>query len=159
MTPRADPFALGRFVAAQDPVFERVLGELKAGRKTSHWMWFVFPQIEGLGSSAMSRHYAIGSLAEARAYLDHPLLGSRLRRCVEILLFHEGLGASDIFGSPDDRKLHSSMTLFAKAAPREPLFSQALARYFHAEPDRSTLARLGHDPQLPPMMGSTSPVM
>ncbi|WP_315923532.1 DUF1810 domain-containing protein [Mesorhizobium sp. SP-1A] len=138
----ADPFDLERFVEAQDAVVDKVLAELRQGRKTSHWMWFVFPQIAGLGMSAMSQRYAISSLGEARAYLDHPVLGSRLRDCVGILLGVTGGSAHDIFGSPDDRKLHSSLTLFQQAAPDEPLFRQALERYFGGEPDRATLERL-----------------
>src|ERR1700753_2225748 len=104
---------LDRFVDAQDGGYERALGELRAGRKTSHWMWFVFPQIKGLGFSAMARRYAIASLEEARAYLDHPILGDRLRDCTELVLLHRDSSARQIFGSPDDLKFHSSMTLFA----------------------------------------------
>jgi uncharacterized protein (DUF1810 family) len=142
MAQTGDPYELERFVTAQDPVFARVLAELKQGRKTSHWMWFVFPQIAGLGSSAMAQRFAISSLAEARAYLDHPLLGSRLGQCVTILLDVEGRNAHDIFGSPDDMKFHSSLTLFSRAAPRESLFRTALDRYFSGRPDQATLDRL-----------------
>jgi uncharacterized protein (DUF1810 family) len=137
-----DPYDLERFVAAQDPVFDRALVELQQGRKTSHWMWFVFPQIAGLGFSAMSQRYAIASLDEARAYLAHPTLGPRLRRCVEILLGLEGRSAREIFGSPDDVKLHSSLTLFATAAPDEPLLAQAIERYFEGKADQATLDQL-----------------
>ncbi len=137
-----DPFDLVRFVRAQDPVIASVRAELKDGRKVSHWMWFVFPQIAGLGMSAMSRRYAISSLNEARAYLAHPVLGPRLRECVEILLELQGLSAHDIFGSPDDRKLRSSLTLFEQAAPGEMLFSRALERYFGGNRDSATLERL-----------------
>ncbi len=142
MPEAADPYDLARFVRAQDPVFEGVCRELENGRKTSHWMWFVFPQIAGLGASAMSARFAISSPDEARAYLAHPVLGPRLRRCVSILLGLTGLSAYEIFGSPDDRKLHSSITLFELAAPGEKLFSQALDRYFEGVPDKATLERL-----------------
>lgn len=138
----SDPFDLQRFVTAQAPVYERVRTELQHGRKTSHWMWFVFPQIAGLGSSATSRRYAIASLGEARTYLAHPVLGSRLRECVQILLGHQVLSANDIFGSPDDLKLHSSLTLFCQAAQEEPLFGQALDRFFGGRFDPATFSRL-----------------
>lgn len=138
----ADPFDLARFVRAQGPVFSQVRAELRQGRKASHWMWFVFPQIAGLGASAMSQRYAISSLAEARAYLAQPVLGPRLKECVAILLEGTGGSAHDIFGSPDDRKLHSSLTLFHQAAPDEPLFGRALERFFGGRPDPATLARL-----------------
>ena len=142
VTERDDPHDLERFVAAQAPVFGQVLEELGQGRKATHWMWFVFPQIAGLGLSAMSRRYAIASLEEAQAYLAHPVLGPRLRQCTGILLGIEGLSARAIFGSPDDMKLHSSMTLFARAAPEEALFGQVLDRYFDGKPDLATLERL-----------------
>lgn len=138
----SDPFNLERFVTAQDPVYHQVRAELQSGRKRSHWMWFVFPQIAGLGSSPTSRQYAIASLDEARAYLAHPVLGGRLRECVRIVIAHPGLSAHDIFGSPDDLKLHSSLTLFAAAAPEEPLFGDALERHFSGRPDAATLSRL-----------------
>ena len=137
-----DPYDLERFVGAQAPVFERALGELEAGRKRTHWMWFVFPQIAGLGSSPMAQRFAIGSLDEARAYLAHPLLGERLRRCTDAMNRHTGLSALAILGSPDDVKFRSSMTLFARAAPEERRFQDALARYFDGEPDAATLDRL-----------------
>ena len=142
MAGRDDPHDLERFAIAQAPVFQHVLGELRRGRKATHWMWFVFPQIAGLGSSAVSRRYAIASLEEARAYLAHPVLGPRLRECVGILLDLDGLSAHAIFGSPDDMKLHSSLTLFAQAAPDETLFRKALDRYFAGRPDQATLERL-----------------
>lgn len=138
----ADPFDLERFVAAQDAVIGRVFKELEQGRKTSHWMWFVFPQIAGLGSSAMAQRYAIASMEEARAYLAHPLLGARLRRCVHLLIDLKGRSAHAIFGSPDDRKLHSSLTLFAQAAPGDSLYAQALDRFFEGRQDPATLALL-----------------
>ena len=132
---------LGRFVEAQAPVHDRALAELKAGRKQSHWMWFVFPQITGLGRSPMAQHYAIQNLAEARAYLAHPLLGTRLRECIRAVLDVEGKTAREIFGSPDDLKFRSSMTLFAHAAPGEELFRAALEKYFDGE-DQLTVEKL-----------------
>lgn len=142
MTSATDPYDLDRFVRAQDPVIANVRSELRQGRKTSHWMWYVFPQIAGLGMSPMSQRFAISSLDEARAYLGHPVLGRRLKECVTILLGLQEGSAHAIFGSPDDRKLHSSLTLFSRAAPGEPLFDQALARFFDGKPDPETLRRL-----------------
>lgn len=133
---------LQRFVAAQEGVYERALGELRAGRKRTHWMWFVFPQLAGLGFSATAQHYAIADLAEARAYLADPLLGQRLRRCAEALLAHEGLGAREIFGSPDDLKLRSSMTLFVRVAERDSVFGRVLERYYGGAEDPRTLELL-----------------
>jgi len=133
---------LGRFVEAQAPVHDRALTELKAGRKQSHWMWFVFPQIAGLGRSPMAQHYAIQNLAEARAFLAHPLLGARLRECTQAVLDVEGKTAHEIFGSPDDLKFRSSMTLFAHAAPGEELFRAALEKYFDGEEDALTVDKL-----------------
>jgi uncharacterized protein (DUF1810 family) len=137
-----DIFNLERFLQAQNPVFPTVREELRKGRKQTHWMWFVFPQIAGLGSSAMSQRYAIGSLAEAVAYLAHPVLGRRLRECTALVLAVPDRSAHAIFGSPDDVKFHSSMTLFAQAAPDEALFHEALQKYFGGAPDGATLARL-----------------
>jgi len=136
----ADPFDLERFVVAQAPVIERVRTELAAGRKRSHWMWFVFPQIAGLGHSPMAQHYAIASLAEARAYLAHPLLGARLRECTGFVLATHGKTVHDIFGSPDDLKFRSCMTLFAEAAPDEELFAAALSKYFSGVADAATVS-------------------
>lgn len=133
---------LARFVAAQDPIIDRALAELRAGRKRSHWMWFVFPQIAGLGHSDMARRYAIASLGEARAYLAHPVLGPRLEACTRAVLSLEDRSVCDIFGFPDDRKFHSSMTLFAHAAPANDLFRDALNKYFGGEWDKATLERL-----------------
>jgi uncharacterized protein (DUF1810 family) len=133
---------LERFVEAQAPVYDRALEELKAGRKQSHWMWFVFPQIAGLGHSPMAQHYAIQNLAEARAYLAHPLLGARLRQCTQAVIAVEGKSAHDIFGSPDDLKFRSCLTLFAHALPDEPLFRAALDKYFGGEADALTLEKL-----------------
>jgi len=130
-------YDLQRFVAAQeqDGSYEQALGELRAGRKTSHWMWFIFPQRSGLGHSAISQRYAIGSLEEARAYSEHPVLGPRLVECSQALLGHEGLSAQEILGGIDAVKLRSSMTLFSTAAPEQTTFTQVLERYFDGEPD------------------------
>ena len=133
---------LARFVTAQDGVIARALAELKAGHKQSHWMWFVFPQIAGLGHSAMAQRYAIADLDEARAYLAHPVLGPRLKQCTEAVLAIEGKSAHAIFGSPDDLKFRSSMTLFAAAAAEEPHFRAALDKYFAGQGDALTLNRL-----------------
>ena len=135
---------LEQFVIAQDAgeTYASALAELRAGRKTSHWMWFVFPQIAGLGTSTMSRRYAISSLEEARRYLTHPVLGPRLEQCAHILLELSHRSAQDIFGSIDARKLRSSMTLFARAAPESPLFRDVLDRYFDGVPDEATDAHL-----------------
>lgn len=138
----SDVFDLRRFVEAQAPVYEQVRRELAAGRKTSHWMWFIFPQIRGLGHSPTALLFAIGSIAEASAYLEHPVLGQRLRECTALVNAVEGKSASQIFGSPDDLKFRSSMTLFAAAAPDESTFQQALEKYFGGEPDRLTLGKL-----------------
>jgi uncharacterized protein (DUF1810 family) len=135
-----DPFDLQRFATAQAPVLDAVLAELAAGRKRSHWMWFVFPQLRGLGTSSMAQHYGITSLDEARAYLAHPVLGPRLRECCALVLQVEGRSANEIFGSPDDMKFRSCVTLFGLAAPDEPLFGQALDQYYGGVPDPRTLA-------------------
>lgn len=136
------PYNLERFVTAQAPAYGRVCEELGDGRKKSHWMWFIFPQVAGLGVSAMARTFAISSRAEAEAYLQHPILGPRLIECTKLVNRIEGRSAFDIFGSPDDLKFRSSMTLFAEAAPDEPAFKKALQKYFAGEPDRRTLDRL-----------------
>lgn len=138
-----DPYDLQRFVTAQSGVYERALAELRRGRKESHWMWFVFPQIAGLGHSPTAQTYAIRSLDEARAYLAHPVLGPRLRQCAGTANAVEGRTAHDIFGSPDDLKFRSSMTLFAAAAPEEPAFRQALQQYFAGAGDPRTMEKLG----------------
>ena len=131
---------LERFVQAQDQgTYDRALAELRAGHKTSHWMWFVFPQIAGLGRSPTAQRYAIESLDEARAYLDHPVLGPRLRECAAALTEHGGSTAEDILGGIDAMKLRSSMTLFALAAPGEELFDRVLEQYFGGDPDEATL--------------------
>lgn len=128
---------LGRFVAAQAPVYSRVVAELAAGRKQSHWMWFIFPQVAGLGFSAMAQRYAIGSIAEAEAYLAHPILGGRLLECTRLVQAVTGKTILAILGSPDDLKFRSSMTLF-DAVSHEPVFAQALAKYFGGETDQAT---------------------
>ncbi|PQA85489.1 DUF1810 domain-containing protein [Hyphococcus luteus] len=139
---------LDRFVEAQDPVIDRALEELRAGRKQSHWMWFVFPHIAGLGRSPMAQKYALASLDEARAYLAHPILGPRLHEATEAVLIHcdqngrPNRSIHEIFGSPDDLKFHSSMTLFHKAAPDDLLFAQALDAFFDGVEDEETLKRL-----------------
>jgi uncharacterized protein (DUF1810 family) len=136
----ADPYDLRRFVAAQDAggIYDRAVAELSAGRKTGHWMWFVFPQIAGLGMSPTARHFAIGSVAEAQAYLGHQVLGPRLTRCAAILAQTSGRTAEQIFGGIDAMKLRSSMTLFGHADPGEPLFGAVLGQYFGGEPDPLT---------------------
>ena len=134
-----DPFRLERFVAAQsNGVHARALEELRAGRKASHWMWFVFPQVAGLGSSPTSKHYAIGSLAEARAYLAHPVLGPRLVECARAVCSHPDRTARQVMGSPDDVKLRSSMTLFSLATDADTVFQQVLDTFFAGEGDQRT---------------------
>jgi uncharacterized protein (DUF1810 family) len=138
----ADPYNLRRFVDAQNPVFEEVRSELRRGLKVSHWMWFIFPQIRGLGSSPVAEEFAIGSLDEAAAYLNHPVLGPRLRDCTRLVNSVEGRSIHQIFGFPDDLKFRSCMTLFARAAEDNQVFKDALRKYFSGEPDEMTLARL-----------------
>jgi uncharacterized protein (DUF1810 family) len=140
-----DSYDLTRYVAAQQPVFEHVCAEPAAGSKQTHWMWFVFPQLRGLGTSPLAERYGIGSLEEARAYLAHPLLGGRLRRCTQLVNTVEGRSAEAIFGYPDYLKFRSCMTLFALAAgPGERVFSEALAHYFAGEGDPLTRKLLAH---------------
>jgi len=134
--------ALERFVHAQQPVIGRVLAELRAGRKTSHWMWFVFPQIQGLGHSPMAQRFAIASRAEAEAYLQHPVLGPRLRECTALVNGIAGRGIEEIFGYPDHLKFHSCMTLFAHATGDNRVFIEALDKYFAGTEDPATLHRL-----------------
>ena len=141
MSDDPDPFNLQRFVDAQGGVYPHALAELKAGRKESHWIWFILPQIEGLGFSAMSARYSIGSLEEAVAYLEHPVLGARLRETVDALNALSGRSAREVFG-PDDVKFRSSLTLFHRAAPDDHRFSDALTKYFAGEQDTGTLQRL-----------------
>ncbi len=138
----ADPYDLHRFVDAQAPVFEQVLRELSAGRKTSHWMWFVFPQIEGLGSSEMAKRYAIRSKGEAQAYLDHELLGPRLQNCTALVNRIEGRSIQMIFGEPDDMKFHSSMTLFSQVSSTAEVFEAALEKFFQGRVYQATMTRL-----------------
>ncbi len=138
-----DPYDLMRFLSAQEPVFDRVLAELRSGQKRSHWMWFIFPQISGLGNSPTSRYYAIQSLEEALAYLNHPVLGPRLVQCAEILLGIEGRSASEIFDFPDDLKLRSSMTLFDRVMDSPSVFSRVLEKYYGGKQDEATLKILG----------------
>ena len=137
-----DPYDLQRFIEAQNSCFERVCGELREGRKQSHWMWFIFPQLQGLGRSPMAIRYAISSKQEAQAYLDHSILGPRLRHCTELVLSVEGRSIQHILGTPDDLKFRSSMTLFMTAASENTLFKAALEKYFAGEPDRLTIQRL-----------------
>ncbi len=137
-----DPFDLDRFISAQASIYGHALTELQGGRKRTHWMWFIFPQIEGLGHSETTMHYAIKSIDEARAYLKHPVLGSRLTECAEAVLAVEGRTASEIFPYPDDLKLKSSMTLFAAVADPESVFVRVLDKYFAGKRDERTLQLL-----------------
>ncbi|MFI4929510.1 MAG: DUF1810 domain-containing protein [Burkholderiales bacterium] len=138
----ADPFDLQRFVAAQAPMYVQVTAELAAGAKTSHWIWFVFPQLKDLGRSSTARHFGLASLAEAQAYEQHPLLGVRLRHCCGLLMALHGRSALQVFGSIDTLKLRSCLTLFERAAPHEPLFGQLLDKYYNGERDPATLQLL-----------------
>lgn len=135
-------FDFERFVQAQAPVYATAVAELRAGHKRTHWMWFIFPQIAGLGHSDMAQRYALASGDEAAAYLAHPLLGARLRECASIVASLDGRTAEDIFGHPDDLKFRSSMTLFADVAPDEGVFQACIDKYFDGEADDATLARL-----------------
>lgn len=138
----SDAFDLERFADAQRDIYEQALSEIRGGRKQSHWMWFVFPQLAGLGSSPTSRFYAIENIDEARAYLGHPILGKRLAECAEVVLAIEGKSASEIFGSPDDMKLQSCMTLFALASPAGSIYERVLDKFFAGEQDRETIRLL-----------------
>jgi uncharacterized protein (DUF1810 family) len=140
--PTPDPHHLQRFVDAQAPVFAQVLDELRSGHKRTHWMWFIFPQIAGLGSSPMAQVYAISGRQEAEAYLQHPLLGGRLRQCTQLVNEASGRSVEDIFGYPDNLKFRSSVTLFSSVAPAEGVFSDALGKYFAGQPDSATIALL-----------------
>jgi uncharacterized protein (DUF1810 family) len=135
-----DPFGLQRFVDAQEDDYDRALREIRNGRKQSHWMWYIFPQFAGLGMSPTSQLYAIGSLAEASAYLAHPVLGPRLVECADAALAHRDRGALEVFGSPDDMKLRSSATLFAAVSPAGSAFHRIVDQYFGGDPDERTLA-------------------
>jgi uncharacterized protein (DUF1810 family) len=142
MQQKTDPYNLQRFLDAQNPVFEQVCAELRAGGKREHWMWFIFPQIEGLGYSHLTRKFAISSREEAEAYLDHPILGPRLRHCTRLVTLVEGRTICQIFSEPDYLKFHSSMTLFSHATSDNQVFRDALHKYFGDELDRATLERL-----------------
>jgi len=142
-----DDFNLQRFLDAQAPVYTTVLAELRAGAKRSHWIWFVFPQLEGLGRSPTAARYAISSLAEARAYLDHPVLGPRLRECARLVNAIDGRSVDTIFGWPDNLKVRSSMTLFATATPDNAEFVHLLDKFYGGEQDAETLARLRDRPR------------
>ena len=137
-----EQFNLQRFVVAQEPVYRQIREELRAGRKESHWMWFIFPQIAELGQSPTSVRFGISSLDEASAYLSHPILGPRLRECATLALDVEGKTARQIFGPVDETKFRSSMTLFTHAAPNEPLFAECLGKFFGGKPDPATLEKL-----------------
>ena len=134
-----DPYDLNRFLSAQEGIYERALAELKGGQKRTHWMWFIFPQIDGLGYSPTAKRYSIKSMVEARQYLSHPVLGKRLLECAETVVALKGGSVSEIFGYPDDLKFKSSMTLFEKIAGSDSVFSLALDRYCHGERDGMTL--------------------
>ncbi len=139
----SDTIDLSRFTTAQESVYDSVLAELRSGRKRTHWMWYIFPQLDGLGFSTTSKYYAIKSIEEARQYVNHPVLGKRLLECAEAVLAVEGRSVSEIFGYPDDLKLKSSMTLFAYVAAPGSVFARLLDKYFNAEQDALTLQLLG----------------
>ncbi len=138
-----DPYDLTRFVRAQENDYEQALSEIRSGRKRTHWMWYIFPQIDGLAFSSTSKYYSIKSIAEAKAYLEHPILGPRLRECAEAVLRLEGRSATEVFGSPDDLKLRSCATLFACVSPRDSVFDRLLHKYYEGERDGKTLQLLG----------------
>jgi uncharacterized protein (DUF1810 family) len=138
-----DPFNLSRFLQAQEDTHAQALSEIKGGQKSSHWMWFIFPQLQGLAFSPKSQHYAIQSLDEAKAYLDHPVLGSRLIECSEAAMSVEGKSAQEIFGTPDDQKLRSCATLFAIVSPAGSVFERLLEKYYGGARDERTLQHLG----------------
>lgn len=137
-----DPHNLKRFLEAQNPLYPRVKAELRSGQKTGHWMWFIFPQLRGLGRSPMANEYGISSREEALAYLQHPILGERLRECTRLVHSVEGRSVNEIFGYPDDLKFRSSMSLFANVSPQDQIFKHALEKFFEGEPDRLTLQLL-----------------
>jgi uncharacterized protein (DUF1810 family) len=140
---RGDPYDLNRFISAQEGVYDRALAELCDGLKRSHWMWYIFPQIDGLGNSPTTRHYSIKSLEEARQYLAHSVLGPRLKECAEAVLAVQGLSAADIFGHPDDWKLQSSMTLFELVSGPQSVFGRILDKYYQGKRDTRTLQIVG----------------
>lgn len=145
MTPSKDPYDLDLFVQAQRHCYDQALSEIRAGRKRSHWMWYIFPQLAGLGHSSTSREHSITTREEAEAYLEHPVLGPRLAECAEAVLAVEGHSAHEIFGPPDDRKLRSCATLFAIVSPPGSVFHRLLDTYFQGEPDDRTRQSLGLD--------------
>ena len=138
-----DPYLLSRFVLAQEDDFEQALSEIRGGKKRTHWMWYIFPQIDGLGFSSTARYYAIQNIEEAKAYLDHPILGPRLLECAEAAAGVEGRSATEIFGSPDDLKLRSCATLFACVSPPSSVFERLLEKFYGGERDQKTLQLLG----------------
>ena len=140
-----DDYNLQRFLEAQDQVYDAVLGELRAGEKSSHWMWFIFPQIKGLGLSGMAQQFAVTSLGEAKAYLQHPVLGPRLRECTQLVLNVDGHSAEQTFGYPDNLKLRSCLTLFMAATTDNKVFKDALLKYFDGKPDTLTLDILAQE--------------
>lgn len=142
METHAKQYNLKRFLEAQESTYDAAIAEIRAGRKRTHWMWFIFPQLAGLGTSSMAVRYAIGNIEEARAYLTHPILGPRLIECAEAGLAVQGKSATEIFGSPDDLKLRSSATLFAQVSPADSVFHRILHKYYSSEPDTRTLELL-----------------
>jgi uncharacterized protein (DUF1810 family) len=138
----SDPYDFSRFLRAQEIDYDQALSEIRSGRKRTHWMWYIFPQLAGLGSSSTAQHYAITSANEARAYLNHPVLGSRLEECAEAVLQVEGRSAQEIFGSPDDLKLRSCASLFACVSPPGSVFERLLEKYYQGEPDSKTMTLL-----------------
>jgi len=143
-----DPYDLTRFVRAQENQYEQALSEIRSGRKRTHWMWYIFPQIDGLALSSTSKHYSVKSLEEAKAYLEHPILGPRLLECAEAVVRAEGRSATEIFGAPDDLKLRSCATLFACVSPRNSVFDRLLTKYYRGERDGKTLQLLGSAPKI-----------
>ena len=141
----SDPYDLSRFVRAQEDVYQQALAEIRSGRKRTHWMWFIFPQLDGLALSATSRRFSISGVQEARAYLEHPVLGPRLHECAEAIVAIEGRSASEILGSPDDLKLRSSATLFAAVLPPGSVFERLIAKYYDGVSDSRTTDLLGRD--------------
>jgi uncharacterized protein (DUF1810 family) len=142
-----DPYDLNRFVRAQEDDYAPALSEIRSGKKRTHWMWYIFPQLDGLAHSSTAKHYAIKSIAEAKAYLEHPALGPRLRECAEAVVQVEGRSATEIFGSPDDLKLRSCATLFACVAPPDSVFDRLLRKYYRGGRDSKTLQLLGSTPE------------
>ncbi|HSB69259.1 MAG TPA: DUF1810 domain-containing protein [Candidatus Methylomirabilis sp.] len=150
-----DPYDLNRFLRAQEDAYQQALSEIRSGRKRTHWMWYIFPQIDGLAFSSTSRHYSIKSVEEAKAYLDHPVLGPRLLECAEAVVSVEGRSATEIFGSPDDLKLRSCATLFACVSPPGSVFDRLLGKYYGRRRDDKTLRLLGMSPGVERSAGGT----